>query len=200
MCLREGLAAPYCDTPPQNDTCGPTAHAPDGAAVLIETNTSVMTLNDGTTANTDPGFSCHNGLPVHCQGGEFLGFPCEEDLDCQCPPNAPSCISGTCVQQAPTPGQPGYRTLWFRFAATDTSARVSTCETSPGVDQTIIGVYRPEDPSPTQACDTLIELDCNDDSSGCGTGHSSEVRVDGLIPVRCTTSNSPTPGDRSRFD
>ena len=182
VCLRQSLAAPDCEIAAQNDPCGPTEHAYDGPASLIETNTSVMTLNGGSVVDTDPGFGCHNGLPDHCEGGPFDGQSCEDDSDCECFPNQFGCVSGTCALQTPLPGEQGYRTLWFRFVATDASARVSTCETSPGVDQTIIGVYRPDDPSPLQACDTLVPIGCNDDSSSCGTGLSSEVCVEGLIP------------------
>ncbi len=63
----------------------------------------------------------------------------------------------------------GSGSVWYRFTATATSHRITTCD-SPGVDS-IIAVY-------SGTCATLTEIACNDDL--CGT--LSELCVTGLTP------------------
>ncbi len=81
------------------------------------------------------------------------------------------------------PGGTGRGTVWFTFEATDTTARIHTCEADFPDSDSILAVYRADDPStPETACNTLVELACNNDSPGCGDGSSSDLCVAGLIP------------------
>jgi len=82
------------------------------------------------------------------------------------------------------PGQPGFRALWYYFIATDTSARIHTCDTLPPNEDVIMNVYSVGDPStPETACGTLEEIACVDDTPGCGrSGQGADVCIDHLIP------------------
>ncbi len=67
----------------------------------------------------------------------------------------------------------GVGSVWYRFTATSTRHRISTCG-SPGGGDTIIAVY-------TGTCGALTEIACNDDSDQCGTGSTlSDLCVTGL--------------------
>ncbi len=173
MCLRESIPRSSCYDAVPNDYCGPTRGALEPSAMLLQPNTSVVLVNEASTYQDDPGFSCHSGFPAHCQGGSYPPAPCEVDNDCE--------PFGACVPQTPMPDQQGAGTMWFRFVATDGSARVSTCNSDASVDDTLIAVYRPADPSWARACETLAPLACNDDLPACGTGRNATVCVDGLV-------------------
>jgi hypothetical protein len=81
------------------------------------------------------------------------------------------------------PGAKGYGTVWFKFVATDTSARVSTCNSPPGNGDTLVQVFRVIDSStPEAACGSLDVIACSDDVPGCGTGVHSDLCVTDLVP------------------
>lgn len=68
------------------------------------------------------------------------------------------------------PGTQGTGTMWYRFQASDTSARLRTCD---GLDSdTIIGVY-------DGTCGAFTEIGCSEDDCG-PSGLLSQVCVDGL--------------------
>lgn len=75
-------------------------------------------------------------------------------------------------------------TVWFKFVATHTSARLSTC-LSPRSQDSVLQVFRPSDTSsPSAECGSLQPMACNDDAPGCGDGRLSELCVGGLVPGR----------------
>lgn len=72
------------------------------------------------------------------------------------------------------PGQNGVGSVWAKFVATSSTARLRTCDSQPPADDSIIGVYSGE-------CGDLTEIACNDDTTGCAsTGLNSDVCVSGL--------------------
>ena len=79
-------------------------------------------------------------------------------------------------------GTKGFGTMWFKFVATDTSARLSTCNSDPHGDS-LVNVFA-VDPSaaPDSECANLVPLACVDDSDGCGAGTHGELCVDHLTP------------------
>lgn len=75
--------------------------------------------------------------------------------------------------------------VFFRFVATETSARIHTCNTSPGeAGDSVLQFYQVGDPTTeTTACSSLTALVCNDDAPGCGAqGKMSDLCVTDLIP------------------
>ncbi len=90
---------------------------------------------------------------------------------------------GFCCQTE-TPGAKGYGTVWYRFIATATSARISTCQSNAPAVDSIIQVFSPSDPSSQQAaCASLQSIGCNDDAAGCGAnGTNSRMCIRGLVP------------------
>ncbi len=87
---------------------------------------------------------------------------------------------GSCCRDD-NPGAPGYASVWFTFVATETSARVHTCNTEPPVEDLLLQVFRAADLStPETACGSLDYLACNDDTLGCGEGLLADVCVTGL--------------------
>ena len=106
------------------------------------------------------------------------------------------------------PGKKGRGSVWYRFRATETSARIHTCDT-PGTarltdsllqvmnshlgvcaDGTAcnIGLRNCNDEAicrfdEQSACTSLRTVGCNDDTSGCGeNGLNSDLCVTGLVP------------------
>ncbi len=80
-----------------------------------------------------------------------------------------------------TPRTPGLRTLWFKFEATETSTRISTCGSEAPVQDTLIQVFRAIDGSSREAaCNSLEVIACNDDTDVCSTGTLSSVCATGL--------------------
>ena len=69
----------------------------------------------------------------------------------------------------------GVGTLWFKFEATDTSARIDTCNSVAPVTDTLVAVY-----AGTGTCPFVVtdELGCEDDSCG----QLSRLCVNGLTP------------------
>ena len=82
-----------------------------------------------------------------------------------------------------TPGDQGLGTVWFKFTATDTSARVSTCNSDPANDS-LLQVFAAGDPTSDEAaCNSLAMIGYSDDVEGCSTsGHHARVCIKGLTP------------------
>jgi hypothetical protein len=90
---------------------------------------------------------------------------------------------GFCCSAA-APNAAGYGTVWFKFIATDTSARISTCGSDPAGDS-LINVLAVGDPTTDEtACATLSVIACSDDVEGCGNGRHGRICVKGLTPGR----------------
>ncbi len=70
----------------------------------------------------------------------------------------------------------GVGSVWAKFEATETSARLSTCNSEGAADDSLLAVY-------TGTCAGLTEIGCSDDVEGCGPiNFGSDVCVSGLIP------------------
>ncbi len=68
--------------------------------------------------------------------------------------------------------------MWFKFVATHTSARISSCNSDLSLDKdTLLQVYRVTDP--TNPCSGLHAIACNDDA---GCGKLADLCVTGLTP------------------
>ncbi len=81
-----------------------------------------------------------------------------------------------------TPGNRGRQTLWFEFAATQTSTRISTCGSDLPFANTLIQVFRVgDDSSRATACETIDAIACNDDATECDTGTLSSVCATDLV-------------------
>jgi hypothetical protein len=78
-------------------------------------------------------------------------------------------------------GDRGHQTVWFTFEATETSARIHTCDSLASADDSLVAVYAAGDPStPESACNSLIEIACAESTPGCGDGEFSDLCVAGL--------------------
>lgn len=65
----------------------------------------------------------------------------------------------------------GLGTVWFRFIATSTTARVQTCTSSAPASDSLVQVFEAADSSsPELACATLRSLGCSDDVATCSSG------------------------------
>jgi hypothetical protein len=109
---------------------------------------------------------CEGALLVPCDGSDFLINPLATDE-----PSDPgfSCHSGG-------EGQNGVGSVWARFIATATSARLRTCDSIGGADDSLLAVY-------SGGCGNLHEIGCSDDIPGCAsTNFNSEICVSGLTP------------------
>jgi hypothetical protein len=73
---------------------------------------------------------------------------------------------------------PQRQSKWFRFIATQTTARIDTCNTFPP-RRSIIAVYEPTNPD--LACGTLEEIACAFESDMCDGGLSA-LELVGLVP------------------
>ncbi len=175
ICLYWSYA--LCSTGPTNDGCiGPRV---DYGAIELAANSSGVYANINATESetSDPGFCCHNGVG-RCLGGAQMDQPCITDAECP---------DSRCSDFGPTPGAKGYGTIWFKFTATHTSARVDTCR-SAGLDvqssDSLLEVFAVGDPTNDQtACDALIPIACNDDAgSACPDHHNASVYVTDLVP------------------
>jgi len=81
-----------------------------------------------------------------------------------------------------TPGATGFGTTWFKFVATDTSARVSACDSDPA-NNSLLQVFAAGDPTTEEtACATLSMIACSDDVEGCGGGTHGRICVQSLVP------------------
>lgn len=84
------------------------------------------------------------------------------------------------------PGAKGFGSVWFRFVATGTSARVRTCLSGGGATDALLQVFEAADNTSLEsACRTLRSIGCNDDSPGCSTSNmNSSVCVRNLTVGR----------------
>jgi len=114
-------------------------------------------------------------------GGRFIGeadvFNMDLASESQLDPGFCCKLTGT--------DEKGHGTLWYSFEAPGPTARITTCDSTPGPDQnSILQVFRPSHPATLEsACTTLGQaLACNDDS-GCGaSGRLSDFCLTGLTP------------------
>jgi|CXWL01.1.fsa_nt_gi hypothetical protein len=68
-------------------------------------------------------------------------------------------------------GKRGVGTVWFRFVATSTTARVRTCQSSAPASDSLLQVFEAGDAStPETACATLRSIGCSDDVASCSSG------------------------------
>jgi len=80
------------------------------------------------------------------------------------------------------PGAKGLGTVWFKFTATDTSAKISTCNSDPAHDS-LFQVFAAGDSSTEErACATLAMIACSDDVDDCGGGRHGKICVRNLVP------------------
>ncbi len=84
---------------------------------------------------------------------------------------------------AADPEVPKAGTLWYRFTALHTSARIHTCHSDPATSgDSLLQVFRIGDPTTEQsACASLSPIACNDDGPACTDG-LSDLCVSGLTP------------------
>ena len=90
---------------------------------------------------------------------------------------------------------------WFRFVATDTTARVHTCDSQIG-RTSVVAVYEPLNAeSPASACAGLVALGCSAEQEGCGDGKHADLCVNGLTPGETyyVELSTPTAADASTF-
>ncbi len=82
------------------------------------------------------------------------------------------------------PGVPGYGGVWFKFVATEGTARIDTCGSFDQEPQdSIIEVFSVGDPTTEEtACNSLQSIGCNDDGGCCRSAGLSNVCVSGLTP------------------
>ncbi len=80
----------------------------------------------------------------------------------------------------------GVGTVWYRFTATATSARIGTCQSNPPAIDSLVQVFEAGDPTtPATACSTLRSIGCSDDVAGCGfSGKNSQMCLQALVPGR----------------
>lgn len=73
-------------------------------------------------------------------------------------------------------GQNGIGSVWAKFTATDTSARLYTCDSPGQADDSLVAIY-------TGGCGDLEEIGCSDDVPGCAsTDFNSDFCINGLVP------------------
>lgn len=85
-----------------------------------------------------------------------------------------------------SPGAKGVGTVWYRFVATASSARISTCRSNAPALDSLIQVFEVGDGSTEQtACASLQGIGCSDDVAGCGSsGKNSRICLRNLVPGR----------------
>ena len=96
----------------------------------------------------------------------------------------------------------GFGTVWFKFKATRSSARIHTCYSDASAGDSMIQVFRVADASnPEAACDNLDEIGCSDDAVYCAAGQLSDICVDGLVPgdMYYVVLAGKTPDDRGLY-
>jgi hypothetical protein len=169
VCVR--LADEECLSLPPNNDCGG-VNSP--ALEIVPGGGAVVSMRLATAGPLDPPLCDLRGFRPVCADGPNENYGC--CLDDQCP-------QSVCDVRAPAPAGWPLETLWFKFVATDVSARIHTCGSDPTAADTILGVYRPADPStPQTSCASLVAIQCNDDAVSCGNGVSSDLCVFTLVP------------------
>ncbi len=193
LCIR--WSDTFCTNPPDNDACspGPNLVLP----TLSDGTSSIFTNLRATQQSSDPRFCCHEGVGT-CFGGVRGGELCLLPVDCP---------AGKCERLGPAPGAVGYGTVWFKFGATDTSARISTCgsaDVDPRATDSLLEVFAVGNPSSnSSSCNSLIPIACNDyageacpDDSG-----NSQLCITGLVPgdTYYVMLASKTPAHQGRY-
>jgi hypothetical protein len=91
--------------------------------------------------------------------------------------------------------------VWFKFTATDTSAKISTCNSDPGRDS-LFQVFAAGDASTEEAaCSSLTMIACSDDVDDCGGGRHGKICVRNLTPGQTyyVMVASKTPATKSAY-
>ncbi len=174
-CLtREGECAASHDPGgcPDYECCSDVCDA-DSWCCLVEWDRVCVQLAEQMCPNAVGNDECNDAVVVEADSSTFMSNLAATESD-----NDP----GYCCR-GDTPDAPGLGTAWFRFVATDTSARVSTCNSDPAHDS-LFQVFAVGDPSTEEtACATLSRIACSDDVEGCSTsGHHGQVCITGLTP------------------
>ncbi len=94
------------------------------------------------------------------------------------------------------PGEQGIGSVWAKFVATSSTARLRTCDSMPPADDSLLAVY-------TGTCSNLTEIGCNDDTPGCAaTGFNSDFCLSGLNvgQTYIVQLASWTESDRGRYE
>lgn len=129
-------------------------------------------------ANTPQGSSCSPGTYVPNIAAITVDANSEFSLD-----NTWSLTTRTFCCAAPAASSKSV--IYLRFVATESSARIHTCDTAlgDGTDSVLQFYSVGNDLSDYASCQTLQAVACNDDQFGCGTnGRMSELCIDGLVP------------------
>lgn len=172
-----------CATRPSNDACMPDRPRLDGAKAIELGETIVADLTAATTGAGDPGFCCHSGFDVFCEGGCRTGLSCKTSADCLgaaagvcndegfCEGGCADGLSctadddcsgvsdGTCPERVPQPGEPAAGSSWFQLTLPSDrthplSVEISTCPNDPPADDSMLAIWAVEDPD-RGVCDLL---------------------------------------------
>lgn len=193
LCASFAIAIPQCTGRPSNDECSGTRPDTGAMTVIVNNNDPPFVISDGTTATaneTDPTVCCHTGEPLACLGGNNPGFECQSSFDCTgggiCGPRPPRALA----------------TVWYKFVATHTSARVTTCDSSPPATDSVLMVFDSVDPtSNATACASLYPIGCSDDFPCLVSNKNSQVCVSGLTIGRTyyVMVGAKTPATRQTY-
>jgi len=160
--------------PPNNDECAPTDRSA-GAKLLVGNTSEEADIVSATENPHDPGFCCHTGFDPKGSGGDRDNLPCASDAECP---------GGTCPPRVPLPSTGGLATVCYKFVAQQTSAQISTCNSNAPVNDTLLQVFEPDDPTDdVTACSSLRLLNCVDDTHQCGAnGKHARLCLRNLTP------------------
>ncbi len=159
VCVRD----PYCCVTEWDQTCADEArqscgfpHPNDGCAPngRMEGARWMTTFPPGNEAMSDSGRATES--PTDPGFGCNLNVPCAK----------------------------GLQTVWYKFVATHSTARLETCESSAPATDSLLAVFAVGDPlTPQTQCNTLIPVGCSDDVAGCSpSGKNSRLCMRNLIP------------------
>lgn len=170
----------YCPRAAANDQCAANfpANGLSGAFDLPMPGVFYGTNTHATQFEDDPGFCCHGGSGF-CFN--FMSRPCVSDADCED-------VGGGCFGNDPLPGTKAPGTVWHKFVATHTTAKISTCGSQAWDERfadSLLQVFVAQDLQSTfSACRSLSVIACNDDAGAlCPTEpHNAAVCVGGLVP------------------
>ncbi|MFQ5423437.1 MAG: hypothetical protein ACE5F9_05590 [Phycisphaerae bacterium] len=170
---------------PPDGSCGPPPPVMGacctGMACTVDTQANCVAgggsyQGDGTDCTGNPcAVQPANDM---CAGAELIPCGGSATLDNTLATQDPTDPSFTCRQFG---AGPGFRTVWYRFVATDTSALVSTCNTQPPLQNTLLAVYAVGNPADPCGSLVLPELGCSDND--CGATGYSEICLTGLNPA-----------------
>jgi len=157
-------AASYCVFPPGNDECWSDAPS-EGASEF-------QLLDDQSGQPCNPSSTMCSAAKLALNTYATANFPDDPEVCCH--------ADGVNLHILGT--------IWYKFQAVHTSARIHTCGTpsNPVSVDSVIQVFKANNVTPNgddfDECNSLEVIGCNDDS-GCGvTGEHADVCVTGLTP------------------